>query len=313
MCELYQMRLEARSGIHIGYTKLGFIQRTRYYLPGKSMWGAVTESLTRTLYDAPDYCQYIAVGKFAEEHLKFSYFFPTFDSHEDAFIPNLSNLKYGIGALKLDQGEFETTFVSSPASTSIKPESSSAEDASLHAMEYLNPLVRYNNRICKVYFAGYLFARDGTSESLSLQCTADDSLINGVSLRSVLSDFQIGGERGYGKGRLKLSQMVKIPGDSELWGTIKYSDNQLSLEIEENMPIPAHLLARGLEGCDIHGELEPLTGREYEKEKGSGRDIVCDGVFYTPGSVVKEALCVHIGKYGTLTSNSSHTLELSHL
>jgi hypothetical protein len=305
------MIVEARSGIHIGYTKLGFIQRTRYYLHGKSMWGAVAEALTRALYNAPDYCQYIAVGKFVEGHLKFSYFFPTFKRHEDAFIPNLSTLKYGIGALQLGQNEFETTFVSSPASTSIKPESSSAEEASLHAMEYLNPVVRHDNRIRKVYFAGYLFALEGTSESLCLQCTADDILIScgakSVSLRDVLSDFQIGGERGYGKGRLKLPQggLVKIPCDCKLWGqyAVKYSNDGLSLEIEKNMPIFAHLLARGLEGCDIHGELEPMTGRVYKEGAGSGRKIVCDGVFYIPGSVVKDALCVHIGKYGTLTSN----------
>ena len=309
MCDIYQMIIEARSGIHIGYTKLGYIQRTRYYIPGKSMWGAVTESLTRALYDSPDYCQYIAVGKFVQGHLKFSYFFPTFKRHEDAFIPNLSKLEYGIGALKLDLGEFETTFVSSPASTSIRPESTSAESDSLHAMEYLNPLIRYDNCIRRIYFAGYLFAREGTSESLSLQHTADALLISygekSVSIRDVLSDFQIGGERGYGKGRLRLLKngLVKIPCDSKLWGqyAVKYSGSQLSLEIEKNMPIPAHLLARGMEGYDIHGALEPLTGRAYKEGVGSGRDIICDGVFYIPGSVVKDALCVHIGKYGTLS------------
>ena len=69
----YRLVYQAKSPIHIGYRTLGFIQRTRYYIPGRALWGAITANLTRAY---GSYEQYGPVGEDVKSSILFSYFYP---------------------------------------------------------------------------------------------------------------------------------------------------------------------------------------------------------------------------------------------
>lgn len=319
---LYQVVFLAKSPIHIGEKRLGFIQRTRYYIPGKSLWGAVTEDLTRALFSQPQYANYISIGEIVKKALIFSYFFITLnkDDLSKAFIPSLKEkpLKYGFGDAQISQMEFEETFLSSYGSTAIEPKSNTALEASLHGIEYLNHLVWYKNKLRRVFFVGYLWAKAGeypldTDRKLTIQCAADNiifSLAGGEpkTLKDVLNSFQIGGEKNYGRGTLALHFLTATSSNTKLWGKYQAGIDGDSpfLQVDEENPIPAHLSLETLSvpntnACSISGDLEPLTGREYDEKRGVGYQFGCEGVYYVPGSIVlNDSLSALVGKYGTL-------------
>jgi len=351
MClKLYQVVLKAQSPIHIGFGRLGYIQRTRHYLPGKSLWGAVTEALTNSLFDnpqfeSPQYPDYIAIGDIIKENFKFSYFYITLNAKDlsKKLIPNLKSNPPGYGLTDsskeplFSQMEFESTFISGFGSTAIKPDSQSAEEETLHAMEFLNHLVSYENKLHPVYFSGYLWARAGdyalgdAKKRLISQCATDDiafclkkidekgekEVESNTTLQKVLNYFQIGGEKAYGGGMLRLLHPLReMEPDSSLWGrySTKLEGKPLIL-VSKGEPIPAHLFVDTSQPAQpnaikIHGDLEPLTGREYKEGEGVGRHLVCPGVYYVPGSIVKKIakkgeLRLEIGDYGTLLSGVS--------
>jgi len=39
--QLFQVTYELHSPLHIGYHKIGNLQRTRYYIPARNLWAAV--------------------------------------------------------------------------------------------------------------------------------------------------------------------------------------------------------------------------------------------------------------------------------
>lgn len=330
MCfKLYQVFLEAKSPIHVGFGRLGYIQRTREYLPGKSLWGAVTEHLTETLFDTPQYTDYIALGDIIKENLKLSYFYITLvpDDLSKTLIPNLKSKPPGYGVTDssakpfLSQMEFESIFIEGFGSTAIRPDSQSAEEETLHAMEFLNHLVSYEKELHDVYFSGYLWVKAGdytledVGKKFIIQCATDNITFclentdgkRTTTLRNTLNYFQIGGEKAYGGGMLKLLEgsLKEMEPDSKLWE--RYStelDAVPRISVQSGDPIPAHLLvdlSQQADAVEIHGDLEPLTGREYHKEQGVGRRLVCEGVYYVPGSIVKkDKVWLKVGDYGTL-------------
>jgi hypothetical protein len=323
MCfNLYQAVFLAKSPIHIGEKRLGFIQRTRYYIPGKSLWGAVTEDITRALFSRPQYADYIAIGEIVKEALIFSYFFITLDKNNfsKAFIPFLKEKppKYGFEGSQISQMEFEEIFLSSYASTAITPKSNTALEASLHGIEYLNQVVRYKNKLCRVFFGGYLWAKEDeypldANQKLTIQCITDNiifSLAGGKTktLKDILNSFQIGGEKNYGRGTLSLLPLTLIPSDTKLWRKYQAGTDEDSpfLQIDNGDAIPAHLSLEtspvpDASDCSISGDLEPLTGREYDEKRGVGYKLGCEGVYYVPGSIVLNgSLSAFVGKYGTL-------------
>jgi len=114
------------TSLHIGYRKIGFLQSTRYYVPGKNLWGALTAKITPLLKirDHTGALDYKEVGDFLSKNLIFSYFF--LKSNGEVFKPVYcleKGLKYG----NLPIAEFEKNFISSIPSTAIESESMSAD------------------------------------------------------------------------------------------------------------------------------------------------------------------------------------------
>ena len=69
----YQVSFRLLSPLHIGWRKLGNLQQTRPYVPGRSLWGALTARLTRELVG----CNYRCIGAKVDKELAFTYFYPS--------------------------------------------------------------------------------------------------------------------------------------------------------------------------------------------------------------------------------------------
>ena len=76
----YDLLYEAKAPIHIGFRKLGIVSRTRYYILGKNLWGALTARLARKIMKNYDPGIYEKVGKFVKKNVIFTHFYIFGDS-----------------------------------------------------------------------------------------------------------------------------------------------------------------------------------------------------------------------------------------
>ncbi|MBD3180955.1 hypothetical protein GF312_01615 [Candidatus Poribacteria bacterium] len=287
---------EARSPVHIGFHNLGMIQRTRFYIPGKVIWGATTSRLTRLVYRNPTSKNYEKVGKYLKENVIFTYLFPSLDGVE-AYIPSYSNgYGYETSSNWTPQEELEHQLISSYGSTAMEPSSGSAEVGSLHDTELLISTPKGSSDSLK--FLGYVFWQ---TQKLSINgiyavSTYDDLKFLGnngeVSFFSqVMSNIQVGGGRSYGYGDLYNdpdAQILKI--DNPLWNrfNISLSDTDIQVTLTDKLPIPGHVIAKS-HHIQMDGGIEPMVGRDWDnaKGKGAGRSTSFRGVGFVPGSIIR--------------------------
>lgn len=146
---------ELRSPLHIGYHKVGNVQRTRYYIPARNLWGAVTEALTRRGFatdvlrsQRPD--DYPAVGDWVRTHCVFGYWF--IEEHGTLLAPTYQNgqLCYG----PYPAADFERRYLNALVTTALDPSATSAQDGSLHEVEFIAP---YASDGTRTRIGGYLF------------------------------------------------------------------------------------------------------------------------------------------------------------
>ena len=121
--ECYELKYKAKSAVHIGYgSQLGIVSRTRYYIPGKTMWGAVTAVLSRRIMGSYDAEIYRRMREFVKHHLIFSYFYHV--KGADVLYPNYTEEGFGFGSkgewdFVMNKEEFEKEFVTSYVSTAL--------------------------------------------------------------------------------------------------------------------------------------------------------------------------------------------------
>jgi len=287
--------------MHIGAGKIGNLQRTRPYVTGRVLWGALTARLTRDsdLQGKPDSGKYQDVGGQVHTELAFTYFFPTTDPQgRRPCFPHLDaqgNWGYGWdggGTPQMDESAFRYHFLSTYASTALDYGAYSAYEGSLHEVECLTPHTRDGEL---VYLTGYVFQRENS----------------GLKWKDALSRFQIGGERGYGWGRVDVIKPVDRreiqEGEVSLFGTghvVYLGEPRLRIRLEKDQPILAHTLAADFDKqhtavADIAGPVEPLVGRETDPADGrSGVHLSRARICYAPGARVEKATEVQIGHFG---------------
>jgi len=73
--QLYRWVWQLCSPLHIGTTPAGSLNRTRLYIPARTMWAALTAEVARqqAASSFPDYQQ---IGEMLREYARFSYLFP---------------------------------------------------------------------------------------------------------------------------------------------------------------------------------------------------------------------------------------------
>ena len=254
--------------LHVGAGQLGNVQRTRPYVTGKALWGALTARLTRDYSDLGG--NYVTVGQRVNEELAFSYFYPAVGETVDLW-------PWGEAA-----DEFAWRYLGAYAGTALDYGRNAAEEGSLHETEFIAPVTRDGQPVCLV---GYVFERQDCS----------------LPWRDVLSRLQLGGERTYGWGRVRVepTSITIMPADGLFFGlyAAQLAGERPTLHLTGGSPLLAHARA-GENAVAAEGRLTPLVGRETSAADRHGHDVAFVGVYWEPGSAVTADATFAIGHHG---------------
>jgi hypothetical protein len=248
---------ELHSPLHIGYHKVGNVQRTRYYIPARNLWGAVTEALTRRGFSthgvsSGDYQQ---VGEWVKTHCAFGYWFVYENSQLLTPCYHKDGLKYG----NLSVAEFERRYLDSHVTTALDSKTNSAQHGSLYEVEFIAPYSRQNGARTQV--SGLVFLDDKAKKILDWEYW--------------LSNLQVGGERRYGFGTLRLVDM-KLEGDP-------ITCTRPCQSVSKNTSFLAHVSVTTK--VQIRGQIEPLVGRVTSQSHAFGSSLTSAIFCWTPGSM----------------------------
>ncbi|MDQ7031096.1 MAG: hypothetical protein Q9M37_00040 [Desulfonauticus sp.] len=117
--------------IHIGMGSYGVISETRIFIPGWTMWGALTKA-----YNIQ--CSQRKLSDNQEVFKEISCFYPCFDKQgENPLLPEYKNGEFYLG--RYSEDEFRAMFVDTYVSTAIVPTSRMAKDESLHEIDVILP------------------------------------------------------------------------------------------------------------------------------------------------------------------------------
>ncbi|PDW02164.1 hypothetical protein [Candidatus Viridilinea mediisalina] len=257
----YKVILRLRTPLHIGWSKIGNVQRTRPYITGRVLWGALTMRMTRDRAhqqrSVASAQAYRDVGEQVHQQLAYSYFYPATES----------NRSYQIAWPWEHPAHFRYRFLSSYGSTALSYPQQSAATGMLHEVEFLAPHTIDTGE--PVYVIGYIFVADS--------CT--------LPWQAALQRLQVGGERGYGWGDLALIDCQPVDGDNRLFEEIRFNgkNERPILQIEAGKSLLAHTCANG---TVAEGEIEPLVGREWHHHPG--QQVKHSGVCFVPGSKLEQ-------------------------
>ncbi|MDW8069239.1 MAG: hypothetical protein RML46_10015 [Anaerolineae bacterium] len=261
---MFKVTYELRSPLHIGYHKVGNVQRTRPYIPARNLWGAVTEALTRRGFAAhgAQTGDYRAVGDWVKTHCGFGYWF--IEEGQMMLTPHYKHgeLKYGL----LAAADFERRYLNVWVSTALEPAMTSAAAGTLHEVEFIAP---YTSDGTRTRIGGLIF----------LDPEAQRYLGNEDAWRAWLDSLQVGGERRYGFGQLRLSQFQPETGAG--W---QLNAARPRTTIRAGDPLPAHAFADGMQA---RGQIEPLVGRETRDDSTHfGRTLTPAQMCWAPGAIL---------------------------
>lgn len=298
--QTYQLTFRVLSNLHIGYQRIGNVQRTRWYIPARVLWGALTARLTRNL--TPQAMtelgirsgDYSTMGQRVADELAFSYFYPA-DADGQPLYPHVEDgdqapdqgsasdgrssvprpaglfgLRFGQGNLPEDQ--FAWRYLASYAATALNYGQNAAEEGTLHEIEFLAPHTRSDSQA-----GGYPVTLTGYA-LVAQECR--------LPWRTMLQEIQVGGERTYGWGRLRLQRLEgPLANDqAHLFGTLAAPSGALArprIRVNRNQPLLAHTRVTGVKAS---GDVEPLVARIWHPTRGAGQHVEVVGVCYAPGA-----------------------------
>jgi len=270
----YQLTYRLLTPLHVGYRRLGNIQRTRYYLPGRNLWGAITARLTRACYPQPGPADYLAVGDYVRDHVIASYFYLKLANGE-LYYPRLEQGSWHYG--NLSAAGFEARFIGSFGSTALTASTWTAEEATLHEIEFITPRVQIDRPPARpVYLQGYVYLDQNLSTAPPPLQDLDD-----ITILGHLTELFVGGEQGYGFGRMvRHGEPVGSEVTGDPWPRPRDLDGNI---------LRAHFRARQADQVVVQGPLEPLVGREWAngrrggRRRGAGQDVSEPVVAWSPG------------------------------
>ncbi|WP_026485650.1 hypothetical protein [Caldanaerobius polysaccharolyticus] len=284
--EVYRVIFRVRSPLHIGFNKVGNLQRTRHYVTGRVMWGALTARLTRMKFlgkgPVVSSEEYQCIGRDLDENIAFTYFYPAIRRNSD----------YQILWPWENEDDFRRRLLGSYVSTALDYSQQAAANEALHEIEFISPNTQDTGE--PIYLMGYIFEKKDTELEWKKACEY----------------IQLGGERGYGFGKLELADMTKIQtSEIELFnGAIKFKNFQdrplIHLHVADSPQSYARLLAhtKAINMERIEGIIEPLVVREWRSNakqyRYAGQYVDLIGVCFAPGSKISKSADFAIGRFG---------------
>jgi hypothetical protein len=273
--------------------------RTRPYVPGKPLWGAITAKLTPLL----GLNDYLKVGEFLKKAIRPGYLYIESNKRGELYYPKYTEkgLMYGL----LPQYEFEKRFISSMASTAIEAQSLTAEDGMLHEVEFINPYTIDDEK--PVFMSGFIWVKEFSENEISLSIKNDSKIIiickgKEVEFECQLANrLQLGGERKYGFGLVELlhenNEKVKDSKFNVLPGEWKEKNGEVCISLKRDDPVWAHV--QHFENLKIKGDIELLVGREWDPHKGAGqKPPKSSDLCWSPGSILCEDKTFKVDEFG---------------
>ncbi len=275
----YRALLTLRAPLHIGWHELGLIQRTRYYIPARAVWGMLVAGLAPRLgLGGEGAALYTRARGHLDTRLRFTALFPTLEPQRDELVLRprylpAQGLMYG----SLSPVEFESRFVFSQTSAALAPQQFSALEGALHESEYLT---RFDSQPqhsthptapSHLSFLGYVFFTDDLAASL---------------IEDVLRRCAAGADRRYGWGELALEAEFKSY-RQHLFGAIPFelaADGPI-LTAAGDFHLAGHLPCDGVEDY-FEGDLEAVSGRDWT-DRGPGQRVAPAQLCWAPGSRLK--------------------------
>ncbi len=295
----YRIVLKLLSPLHIGKRKYRNLMETREYVPGRTLWGALTARITRDHFDG-EANRYGEVGDFLIENFRFGYLWPSLDGKKPYFPWEHDDfdylLKFGYMGQPIDYDKKAT------------------EEGQLHEAEFIGPKTRDGQQ---VYLIGDLWIKSSALTDVEKVEVGLDSKI--IPLKGVFDSLQLGGERNYGWGRVAVEEFPKVPDSVALGGIEVENGDKVVLKFPKGAHVTAHVLAAEWEGMKpvdiklhgkLHGPIEPLTGYEMKEpgKWGISTPPICyePGTFYpaveNPATTAHPPIKLAIGKFGILVS-----------
>lgn len=289
-----------KSPLHIGYMPFkGSVSPTRYYVPGRNFWGAVTKRITEHLYNDPKADDYRKIGGTVMNNFRFSYFY-LYDGKTVYFPHWTEGLMYGSNNKEITKSEFEHKFIASIISTAIDS-NGTAKDESLHEIEFINSRFKDENGDLKdVKIAGCIWVKENAKIEDKKVIINDKGIFIGNF--NVIQELILGGESKYGFGHVLLHSINRI--ESSNLAPFKWK-NPEKIEIKSNEPIITHL--KYSKNINFKGDLELLAGRGYfdpqnpvKTSDKPGKAILKPEYYLSPGTVLNENITGRLNWNGTI-------------
>ena len=285
------------SGLHIGSGQLGFIGRTRWFVPAKNLWAMTTRVLTQQLYAGQSQIsrRYAPVGAAIDRRLKFTNFYLWHDNRW--YLPKYDADK-GLLWGGTSEGEFAAAFLGSYLATALDMDSSAAAENTLHEMEYLLP----QRQQLPVYLLGEVFYPPDATVNLPEQSLTVADILSRLTSSD---DLYLGGESCYGYGRVTLLPEHEAAATRfDVISKIEEDSGEVYCYCEPGLPLPCFLKVDHQCDQSLAGDIELLVQREWEEKKaeqGAGQRLVCHGYYWLPGTICGDSTASRrwqIGAYG---------------
>ncbi len=242
----YRVVLKLLSPLHIGKRKYRNLMETRDYVPGRTLWGALTARIVRDYFDGRK-DMYEKIGNFLNENFRFGYLWPSLDG-ENPYFP-------------WEHEDFDYLLKSGYMGQPVDYTRGATDEGQLHEAEFIAPKTRDGRQ---VYLIGDLWVNDkngfiASKETLKVQIEGKT-----VVLKDIFNSLQLGGERSYGWGRVGEARLLKQE-NARTIGNVKVT-NDVTLNFPAGGRLTSHLIANKVKS--VMGEVEPLTGYRYDSTKG---------------------------------------------
>lgn len=267
---LYRWVWRLESPLYVGMAPAGMLNRTRLYVPARTVWAALTAEIARSKSTYfPDYQK---IGVQLKQEIRLSYLYPAeqVDDQWKAWLPCYEEgeglvWKREDGVKPQEHWEFRTRLLSTRPGTAIVPQSDTAQDGSLRESELVGPYWRGDWGARPVGLVGYVFVQSGNAVAKE-----PHYCWNPITL-------WCGGDTRYGLGRMR---RVECKEATNLFGCQVGLDEAHPV-VQDCNRVLAHVPDSSIQ---MKGEYELLVGWDGEKLE-SGADI-----YWQPGTVATQAL-----------------------
>jgi len=291
---------DVKSPLHIGYlpSKGSVISHTRYFIPGKNFWGAITKKVTESIYQKPNARHYQIIGKEIKDNFRFSYFYIFYNNKILNPIYRSNGLFYGLNGI-ISKTKFEHIFIGSQISTAIDSKTKISFDKSLHELEYIKNTYRNENScLHTTQIIGSIWIKHNCQIANDVNLIINSNDDPGIFLNdtdiNLIDQLTIGGEQNYGFGLVKIKSLLY----DKLKIDYKTNSTNVKILVKPINPLTYHLKYE--ENLSFKGELEIISGREYQYDsdnaskditnsfkRNPGKRIVIPEYYYSPGTKIE--------------------------